>query len=350
MPADRSLADGAGDDLVSLYQRLRTTLILSLASRLRRSLAGDDNPRAIAQRLVTALDRVLDEQARKAVERAAQQGRAAADAELRQLGRRSAPAPIEVAGRVLDLANALRATHPQAVRWAERSYRETVLAAAQVQGGTRLQQAQRAWSGFVQRGITGYTDARGRQWELGSYVEMATRSRLADTAVSGHLDRLADAGLDLVVVSDAPAECALCRPWEGKVLTRTGAGAREVQVEHATQDRLVTVHVAGSVAEARRAGLMHPSCRHSLSAYLAGVTRRPTATADRSGDEARQQLRYLERQVRAWKLRADSALDPAAGKVAAGRARVWQARIRQHVAAHPELRRQPQRERINAAR
>ena len=91
-------------------------------------------------------------------------------------------------------------------------------------------------------------------------------------------------------------------------------------------------------------------CRHSLSAYLPGVTKAPTHTADPEGDAARRRQRELERQVRAWKLQADAALDPAAGRVAAAHARARRAVLREHLAAHPALRRQPHRERIGVAR
>lgn len=354
MPADRGLADDHGDEIVNRYTSLRTALITALAEGLRTLLGGrepTDRPRTIAQRLLAALTRDLPDLADEAVRGAALAGQRAADMDLRQVDRDPpSPSRLQVAGRVLDLARTLQDTHPRVVSWAEASYRTVALEASQAEGGTRLQQAQRTWGRLVDRSITGYVDSTGRPWELGSYVEMATRSRLADAAVTAHLDRLGDAGLDLVVVSDAPQECKLCRPWEGKVLARTGAGAREVQAEHATQDRLITVRVAGSVDEAKRAGLMHPNCRHSLSAYLPGVTKRPTNTRDVAGDAARQRQRAIERQIRAWKLRADTALEPAAEQAAKARVRAWQAKQREHLAAHPELRRQPQRERIGVAR
>lgn len=350
MPADRSLGEGLAAPLVGLYERLRTSLLTTLASRLRRSLAGNDDPTGIARRLVAAADSRLDALAREAMVAAEQRGRAEAERELAALRRGGRePSRTDVAARVFELSQALRSTHPQIVRAAGSMYRDTVLAAEQASGGTRLQQAQRAWSRLVGDGITGFQDTSGRRWELASYVEMATRSRLADVAVTAHLDRLAVANIDLVIVSDVAGECALCRPWEGKVLARSGPTGT-LRVEHATEDRQITAQVAGTVAQARAAGLQHRNCRHSLSAYLPGVTKAPRHTEDPEGDAARQRLRQMERQVRAWKLRADTALDPVAGKAAGARARAWQARIREHVAAHPELRRQPQRERVGAAR
>lgn len=354
MPADRGLAEALAEGISNRYRTLRSTLAVELSDLIRRALQrgilGDES-RRLALRLLAAAERDLPGLARIAVERAHERGRAEAERELSALRRTPRPSPVQVSGRVLDLAQSLRATHPRIVSWAEQSYRSVVLAASQAEGGTRLVIAQRAWSRLLDRGITGFADHSGRRWELASYTEMATRSRLADTAVSAHLDTLAGAGIDLVVVSDAPQECPLCRPWEGKILTRSGSGQRAVQVEHATIDgRTVSVQVAGSVDEAKRAGLMHPNCRHSLSGYLPGLTQPPTRTADPEGDAARQRQRAIERQIRAWKLRAEAAIDPLAGKAAGQRARAWQAKLREHLTEHPSLQRQPRRERIGVAR
>lgn len=115
---------------------------------------------------------------------------------------------------------------------------------------------------------------------------------------------------------------------------------------------MIRVPVAGSVAFARAAGLQHPNCRHSLSAYLPGVTRAPKHTADPEGDAARQRQRAIERQIRAWKLRAETAIDPRGPEATQARAKVgqWQAAMRAHLAANPDLRRQSAREQIGRPR
>lgn len=200
--------------------------------------------------------------------------------------------------------------------------------------------AQAAFDRLVNRGITGFVDKSGRRWQLSSYVEMAVRSAVGRAAVQGHTDSLSAAGLDLVVVSDAPQECRLCRPWEGKILSLDEAvGAGPVEVEHATIDgQMVTVQVAGTLDEARAVGFMHPNCRHSLSVFLPGVTVPPTDTEDPVGDAHRQRLRHLERQVRKWKRREAAALDESARKQARAKVRAWQTAIRDHVDATGLLR------------
>ena len=133
------------------------------------------------------------------------------------------------------------------------------------------------------------------------------------------------------------------------MLTITGGGAHTIERLHATRGTPVTVHIAGSVAQAIAAGLMHPNCRHTLSLYLPGVTRIPRNTEDPDGDRARQQLRYLERGVRGWKLREAAALSPQAAAYAKAKTAQWRGRIKSHVAAseHLGIMRKPERERIN---
>lgn len=244
-------------------------------------------------------------------------------------------------------------THTQILRWTDDAYR-TAVAAGNIDAllgvKTRRQATQSALDRLLANGVTGFVDRAGRRWNLASYVEMATRTGVAHAAVQGHLDRLGMAGRDLVIVSNAPQECLLCRPWEGKVLSINNFSRGRTHVEHATVDgRMVSVDVAGSVSQALAAGLLHPNCRHSLSIYLPGVTRIPTDTADPEGDAARQKLRYLERGVRSWKLREAGALDDDAARHARGKVREWQAAIREHVAAteHLGINRLRVREQIN---
>ena len=90
------------------------------------------------------------------------------------------------------------------------------------------------------------------------------------------------------------------------------------------------------------------NCRHSVSAYLPGVTRLKKATEDPDGYKAREKQRYLERRIRAAKEQAVGALTPEAKKDAGARVRAAQAALRAHLAAHPYLKRLPYREQIGA--
>lgn len=129
-----------------------------------------------------------------------------------------------------------------------------------------------------------------------------------------------------------------CRPWEGKILSLSG------NISDAIGDQRVTV--AGTLDEARAAGLYHPGCRHSHTAWHRNV-RSFGETADPEGAAARQKLRYLERQVRASKRQKLAALDDDAARKAQRRVAEYQAKIREHVAT-TSAKRQPQREQLGA--
>lgn len=196
---------------------------------------------------------------------------------------------------------------------------------------TRRQAAQAALNRFAAAGIKGFTDKAGRGWRLESYSEMALRTGCGRAAVQGHTDRLQANGFDLVIVSDAPKECNLCRPFEGHVFSLSGTNPKYPSLE-----------------SARAAGLYHVNCRHSHSLFQPGVTRPMGDVADPQGYADSQRLRELERRVRAAKRVEQAAMDSPARTLAAGKVRMRQAAIREHV-AKTGAKRLPYREQIGKA-
>ncbi|MGD3112544.1 phage minor capsid protein [Streptomyces sp. YGL11-2] len=246
------------------------------------------------------------------------------------------------------------ATHRGILRGVEDGYRQVVaeVSAAPLLGiDTRRQATQRAMERFADRGLRTFVDKSGRAWSMTSYAEMAVRTSVGRAAVEAHGDRIRAAGVSLVIVSNAPHECPLCKPYEGRVLTLDGPdGARMIEVEHAVEDgRTVRVQVAGSLDEARRHGFQHPNCRHSTSAYLPGVTRAPVEhSTDPDGYEATQRQRAIEQGIRKWKNRAAAAVAPEGKRAAEAKVRAWQKKQREHLAEHPELIRKRYREQPGA--
>lgn len=375
MPVDRTLAEDLAATLVQLYTTAETRLAGKLGILLRADITRPDweqrkllqlgTLRRFAEQLVAKLANDSLGTINELVTAAYTRGGEAALTELARLGgaragelaavRTALPGSAAVQRLALALVAKTRGTHVRMVRETTDIYRgviaRTVVTGTLTGAETRVQTAQRAMDQLLGKGIRGFTDKAGKEWDLASYVEMATRTTTAQAAVQGHLDRLGDLDLDLVIVSNAPQECEKCRPWEGKVLARNGPGGRRtVEVEHATiDDHMVRVEVAGSVDEAVSDGLMHPNCRHSLSAYLAGVTKPITHTEDPQGDKDRQELRSLERAVRAARLREEAAIDPAAKVKAAADVQAGREAIRVHVDT-TTAKRQPQRELIGTAR
>ncbi|MET7933484.1 phage minor capsid protein [Streptomyces sp. NPDC005322] len=371
MPISPDMAEDLASAVSSLYEQAE----LALIEKLTRALAqGIDSPLwaelklAALGNLQTAVQTIIDALAtdaagaiHEAVAEAYDRGQQAAVAELGAVATGPALAAAEAlpaAPAVDRLAAAVvqetGPAHLRMLRVAVDVYRQVVAeaSAAPLLGAvTRREAAARALARFAARGVTGFVDRAGRAWNLTSYVEMAMRSAVGRAAVQAHTDRLGAAGVDLVVVSDAPEECPRCKPWEGKILTREGpGGARTVEMQHATEDgRTVRVRVAGSLPEARASGLLHPNCRHGISIYLPGLTRPRTPAPKRATYEQSQKQRYFERQVRAWKRRAAGALDDGARRAANARVREYQGRIRELTAA-TDLPRKSHREQLGSAR
>lgn len=376
MAVDPAQVDAIAASVADIYREAETSLARLVARHLSDGL---DSPaaaqrladiralRAGAQQIIAALEADTGPATRDALARAYRHGWGSALADLPEqwaprsgIGqaardaatRRSGTGFVEVLAGALhrDLGHVSR----NILRDTLDAYRAVQAAAAgQVLTGaaTRRDAAQAMWQRLTDRGITGFTDSAGRRWALSSYAEMATRTNAARAAIEGQVDRLDTIGVELVQVSNAPRECPKCRPFEGKIL-RTTPGPLDVEVEHPTRDGvMVTVTAYATLDAARAAGLMHPNCRHSVSAYFPGVSR-PAAsegpTADPEGYKAQQRQRALERRIRRAKTREQAALTDQARRDARRRVRAAQAALRQHLAAHPDLKRLPYRERIGA--
>ena len=98
--------------------------------------------------------------------------------------------------------------------------------------------------------FTAIVDKGGREWKLDTYAEMLARTRTREVTNLAMTTRLKMEGYDLVQVSSHGGGCDLCKPWDGKVLSMTGA-----------------THGYPTVSEAEMAGVFHPNCKHRLLPY-----------------------------------------------------------------------------------
>ncbi|MFE7634469.1 phage minor capsid protein [Kitasatospora sp. NPDC057518] len=371
MPVSPWMAEDLAERVRALYEDAEQRLLGILARQIANGLEApgwavaklaDVQPlRRAAQGVVDALGTAMSTEVHDVVAEAWNRGARTGLAELGALAdvdaariAESTPAGRAVDRLAMETIELVTATHRGILRGVEDGYRQVVseVAATPLLGiDTRRQATQRAMERFADRGLRSFVDKSGRSWQMTSYAEMAVRTAVGRAAVEGQTDRLRAAGVDLVIVSKVPRECPLCRKWEGRVLSLDGPdGPREVEVEHAVDDgRTVRVRIAGSVEQARRAGLQHPNCRHALSTYTPGVTAaEPPEPADPTGYEAGQRQRAIERQIRKHKKRAEAALTPEARQVAEQRVRDWQGQMRSHLAANPELKRLRYREQPGA--
>lgn len=215
---------------------------------------------------------------------------------------------------------------------------------------TRRKATQDALNGFAARGIDGFTDKAGRTWHIDTYAEMATRTGAAHSLRTGYEGELIARGEDLVLVTGNTYTCRLCAPWQDKVLSLTGlypAGTH--RLPSAVGDGYVTVHVAGTLEEARAAGLHHPNCTHSEGLYLPGATVIEPGTMgvrDAETYDASQKQRALEREIRKQKRLLVAAITGEAESKARAAIRGYQAQIRELLAEHPKLQRKRYREAV----
>lgn len=374
MAVDADLVDAVAASVADIYRESESALVRLVARHLSDGL---DSPaaeqrlgtiralRAGAQAIIASLEADSGPGIRDALSQAWRHGWANAVADLPErwqprsgIGQAAREAAKERSGTsfVEALATALHSDFGNVtrnvLRNVEDAYRSVqAAAAARILTGaqTRRDAAQAAWQRLTDRGLMSFTDKSGRRWRLSSYVEMATRTNAQRAATTGQTDRLDSIGVNLVIVSDSPQECPLCRPYEGKIL-RTDDGPLDVQSEHPTRDGVqITVEAKATLNQARSAGLFHPNCRHSISAYIPGLSKLPSRpTADPEGNAARVRQRELERRIRRQKERAEAALTPEARKAANARVRQAQAELRDHLKANPKLKRLRYREQPGA--
>lgn len=252
-----------------------------------------------------------------------------------------------------DLHRVLADLPALALRNAFDSYQQIIASPAALNASgviTRRKATQDALNGFAARGIEGFTDKAGRTWHIDTYAEMATRTGAAHALRTAYEGELIARGEDLVLVTGNTYTCRLCAPWQDKVLSLTGlypAGTH--RLPSAVGDGYVTVHVAGTLEEARAAGLHHPNCTHSEGLYLPGATVIEPGTMgvrDAETYDASQKQRALEREIRKQKRLLVAAITGEAESKARAAIRGYQAQIRELLAEHPKLQRKRYREAV----
>ncbi|WP_336214815.1 phage minor capsid protein [Nonomuraea sp. LPB2021202275-12-8] len=286
-----------------------------------------------ADRVVRRLERLSDKLVTTGVDAAWRRGVQRAMTDLTHLGNAKR---IGQGQGVIELARQtvarVQSVHTGALRTTEDVFSQVV---AQVAGRaltgaeTREQATQRALDMFARRGITGFTDSKGRPWSMGSYTEMAVRTAMSRAAVDGHLATLKENGVDLVIVSRLPFTCPRCDFWEGKILTQSGRIGWRQELSYVS-DEQVDVLVEGTVEQARTAGLLHPGCGHNLLTYLPGATKRPVVRKHPADYGDSQKMRRMERDLRAAKREASVALEKKDRDRAEQRVQTLNDQIREH--------------------
>lgn len=186
---------------------------------------------------------------------------------------------------------------------------------------------------FAAQGVTGFTDARGRRWHMDTYAEMAARTATMRALQAGHTQKLLDAGRDLVVISAHGNSAPQCAPFQGQIVSLTGATKGTVEMTNRLTGEPMQVKVFASMREAESKGLHHPNCGHRHTLYVPGASRPQPEPYDPERYKNEQKLRYHERQVRAAKRREAAAMTPEAKAKAKRLLKARQARLANHVQA-----------------
>ena len=230
-----------------------------------------------------------------------------------------------------ELFNLLGETRFALLRQTEDAFRTAVaaeLSPVLLGSETRLGSAADVLAYLAGRGFT-FRDRNGREWELASYVEMATRTATMNAFREGRAASLLANGYDLAVIRSGPARCPLCNPYNGKVVSLTGKHPKYPSLERAKAD-----------------GVFHPNCRCSFSAYIEGLTETGPVERVPNYYNEEQELRQLEREARALRRIVAVTGDEAAKD----QLKVVEAQITALVEETEGLVRKPHRERIGVPR
>lgn len=330
---DTALAVGATVGALMSTAQLAVLALLPPAMRRATGRAGSGIARRVRAQAAATLHQALT-QADTAVDRA--EDRITRDT-LAALGEDALPAGLR-ARSWTGLKASLRGAVTNALDGFDDVLQRTLAAVAPGMSG--VLEAQAILDELARHGLTAYTDPSGRSWSISSYSEMATRTAASRLALAVQLHVMAGRRLDLVMVDKTSAEpgCPLCRPYEWRVLSISGATRHGTAVSAVDSDGVLRfVHVRATLAEAVAHGLLHPSCRHFLAPFVDGIDMRVPLPSQRdtgASYEALQRRRTLERAVRRHADVAAVAVTPAARVRANRRLVAARGRLREHVGTY----------------
>lgn len=207
-------------------------------------------------------------------------------------------------------------------------------------GSYTLQQAvEKAAQEAADKGLNAIEYKDGRRVNVASYVEMALRTSARRAQMTAQGAKRDQWGEYLVISPTLHSTCPTCQPWQGKVLIDDVFASGKPDGKHPLLSEAIKPpsHFLG------------PNCRHAISSFFEGITEIPTASPwdkTRTNYEAEEKQRYIERQIRAWKRKLAMSLTPETTIKSKAKIREWQDRMREHLHANPQLRRNTQREEL----
>lgn len=278
--------------------------------------------------------------AEQVIQIAATEGEAAAAARL-SLARRlpttttlNGSATQAVGALTLDLHSKLEFLNARLTRYPDDAYKQIMSEhSPRVLLGveTPIIMQRKAVQHFLSEGIDGFVDKADRRWRIGTYAEMVGRTSAQRAWQDAGIWRMQQSGVNLVSIIVGLDACSRCTPWSGRILSTDGTTG-DIILPHATEDTAVSVHIDGTIEEARGAGWGHPNDRCQIVSYLPGLALPPQVEYDPIAEDERAQQRTIEREIRAAKRDASTAGDDIARAKANREVKDKQAEMREFIA------------------
>lgn len=337
MPVSAAAAELYSFEVRRLYEEAEEIMLQKVAKRLGRGITStgwaEEKLAEVASvgkdiRVEIVRLRRLNPKVADAVEAAYNNGAKAAVEDLRKsnltdlqgstaLGRGGAVKIL-----VQDTVGALESLQFAVLRKIKDDYRSIIAEAASLEksGAIGLHEAvQSSLYRFADKGISGFVDAAGRNWDLSSYAEMAVRTAEGKASVEGHTAKLIANSQDVGIVNYSFEPCESCAKWEGRKISLAG---RTPGLPTMDSIRRSKTHLFG------------PNCTHSIELWVEGLSKKPVPV-DRDEQikhyQERQQQRYNERQIRKWKKRKGVALTELESRRCNNMVQAWQAEQRRFI-------------------
>lgn len=158
---------------------------------------------------------------------------------------------------------------------------------------------------MVQRGIPAFVDKSGREWSPEAYVNMDIRATVKNTALEAEFSTMDALGQDVFEVSSHPGSRPKCRPWQGKLISRSGR-TTEITDINGRKHKVIPL---SQTSFGEPDGLFGINCGHRPRGVSDGLFRKSEVEYD---DEEDKELyhkvckqRELERKVRKSRTEAD---------------------------------------------
>lgn len=158
---------------------------------------------------------------------------------------------------------------------------------------------------MAQKGIPAFVDKSGREWSPEAYVNMDIRATVKNTALEAEFSTMDSLGQDVFEVSSHPGSRPKCRPWQGKLISRSGK-TTEITDVNGRKHKVIPL---SQTSFGEPDGLFGINCGHRPRGVSDGLFRKSSVEYDDTEDKelynkvCRQ--RELERKVRKSKTEAD---------------------------------------------